>query len=204
MFDCPLPLPTSTHYDTLGVRPEATAEELREATSELSAALKAKLAAVTAELEEVRKAVPGLREAAEEVKKSQGDAKADPGAAAAAGRKLTQLELQAVTINPRYRDLCNLERELGEEILRVNELGMENTAKRQGDDKSNPPFELIKLSDCTRDEMAEEPRLAAARLREEVAGFLAARGEPVFHPNDLTRTDFTGDFTPNQILDGPG
>ena len=41
MFDCPIPLPSSTHYDTLGVRPEATAEELRDAMTELSASLRA-------------------------------------------------------------------------------------------------------------------------------------------------------------------
>jgi hypothetical protein len=33
MFDSPIPVPSASHYATLGVRPEATAEELREAMS---------------------------------------------------------------------------------------------------------------------------------------------------------------------------
>lgn len=203
MFDCPIPLPTSTHYDTLGVRPEATAEELRDAMTELSASLRALQKAVVDELEEVRAKVPGLREAAAEVQKIQGEGENDPKRLAEAGRNLSRLELQAVAINPRYRDLCNRERELGEQMLRVNEMGLQNPSARQTYDKSNPPFELLKLADCARDELAD-PRLAAARIRDELAAFLAARGEPVFHPSDLTRSDFSGDFTHNQTLDGPG
>jgi hypothetical protein len=203
MFDCPIPLPTSTHYDTLGVRPEATAEELRDAMTELSAALRALKKAVVDELEAVRTAVPGLREAAEELKKLQGESGSDPKKVSEAGQNLSRLELQAVAINPRYRDLCNRERELGEEELRVNQMALQNPSARQDYDKSNPPFELLKLADCARDEL-DDPRFAAARLREELVAFLTARKEPVFHPSDLTRSDFSGDFTHNPILDGPG
>ncbi len=203
MFDCPIPLPTTSHYDALGVRPEATADELRDAMTELATALRAKKQVVEAELEIVRTAVPGLREAAAEVLQLQTDGKTDPARVAAAGRTLTRLEGQAVALNPRYRDLCNRERELDEEVLRVNRMALQNTAERLNYDKSNPPFELLKIADCSRDELAD-PRVVAAVLREEIAAFLTGRGEAVFHPSDLTRTDFTGDFTHNPILDGPG
>lgn len=203
MFDSPIPVPSASHYATLGVRPEATAEELREAMSELAAALRVKKQEVTTALEAVRTAVPGLREAAAEVQKLQADSKADPAAVAAAGRALSQLEVRAVAQNPRYRELCDRERELDDEVLRVNRMALQNTTERLAYDRDHPPFELLKLVDCARDELAD-PRVTATRLREELIAFLLARGEPVFHPSDLTRTDFTSDFAPNPLLDGPG
>jgi hypothetical protein len=66
----------------------------------------------------------------------------------------------------------------------------------------HPPLALLKLRDCSPTDPADR-RATLQSIRKEVAAFLEARGEIVFHPSDLTRDDFRGDYQPHDLLDPP-
>jgi len=68
-----------------------------------------------------------------------------------------------------------------------------------------PPLDLLTLTECPSQPFADptDTRTPLVQLRRELARFLASHGEDVYHPSDLTRDDFTADFTPNELLDGP-
>jgi hypothetical protein len=67
-------------------------------------------------------------------------------------------------------------------------------------DRAHPPLALLKLEDCA-DPMFVDERTHLFLLRLAISAFLEARGEPVFHPSDLTRRDFSDDFRFNPVLD---
>jgi hypothetical protein len=67
-------------------------------------------------------------------------------------------------------------------------------------DRAHPPLALLKLEDCA-DPMFVDERTHLFLLRVAISAFLEARAEPVFHPSDLTRRDFSDDFRFNPLLD---
>lgn len=202
MFDEALPRPSWSQYATLGVGPEVTVEELREATRERIALLNARKKAIEAELEAVYTSVPGLKEAVAAAKQSPGAGERPASGGRAGTPSLAVLEQRAGGVNPNYRTLSDELRSLEDQVNQINNLGLENPTKRLAYDRANPPFELMKLTPCDRDDLTD-PATVFALLRRELAAFLTAQGEEVFHPTDTTRLDFRGDFTPNPLLDGP-
>ena len=69
MFDAPLPIVRDSVYEQLGLGPEATTDEVREATLELIVQLKADRQEVDKQIARIHDAIPGLREASEAVKR---------------------------------------------------------------------------------------------------------------------------------------
>jgi hypothetical protein len=61
----------------------------------------------------------------------------------------------------------------------------------------------LRLEDCTKDQFAnpKDNKVALALVRLELSAFLAGRGEPVFHPSDLSRSSFMDDFLEHPDLD---
>jgi len=84
-------------------------------------------------------------------------------------------------------------------VEEVHGWDLDKPEKRSAYDCANPPLALLKLEDAGVAALAD-PRLRLFLLRREISDFLLAKGEAAFHPSDLTRRDFAGDFTPNPIL----
>jgi hypothetical protein len=72
---------------------------------------------------------------------------------------------------------------------------------------AHPPCDLLKLErDASNPFAAAEDldldrRLTLVLLRRELAKFLSGKGEDVYHPSDLTREDFSGDYDFHDLLD---
>lgn len=203
MFDYPLPLPPMEAYRKLMLGPEATETEVAEAKLELTNELKSRKADIDRQLEGVFQAVAGLREATAEVArlKQLGEQTSldELGAAQAA---LAQLEERARGVEPKFLSLREEAVDLERQIHDVNLSPIGNSKDRQAYDQANPPLELLKLADCRTDFFSDNA-VALRLLRREVEAFLQAAGEPLTYPTDLTREDFTSDFTFNRNLDGP-
>jgi hypothetical protein len=190
-------------YRKLMLGPEATETEVAEAKLELTNELKSRKADIDKQLEGVFQAVAGLREATAEVArlKQLGEQTSldELGAAQAA---LAQLEERARSVEPKFLSLREEAADLERQIHDVNLSPIGNSKDRQSYDQANPPLELLKLADCRTDFFSDNA-VALRLLRREVEAFLQAAGEPLSYPTDLTREDFTSDFTFNRNLDGP-
>lgn len=203
MFDFPLWVPQGTEYDLLGVAPEATSREINEAKAELVLRLRADQAAAKRKLEAVCEALPGLRSVELRVEELRGGAaSADPEELGLRLKELAQLEQRASALDPGFRGHREKIAELQRQIEAVNRVSLHGSDERLAYDRRHPPLELLKLPDCTLDEFTTNRRLALSLIRSELSRFLARTGEEVFHPSDLTRQDFSRDFTPNPLLDG--
>ena len=67
-------------------------------------------------------------------------------------------------------------------------------------DDAHPPLGLLSL-EATWPGVFEDRTQKLAVLRRELEAFLVGRGSTVYFPSDLTRTDFSGDFTYSPVLD---
>jgi hypothetical protein len=184
MFDYPLPIPRCTLYHRLVLDPWASTEEILEIKAELIGRLTQEKSGITQKLNTLYAELPKLK---------QPDLDA---------QERTRLEQRALGILPDYYALREREQQLDEEINELNQLPLLKPETRLTYDRRTPPLELLKLADAAPDWFFDN-RLALALLRREVADFLASRGEPAYHPSDLTRTDFSGDFTYHPHVDGP-
>ncbi|HEY7544280.1 MAG TPA: hypothetical protein VID27_05325 [Blastocatellia bacterium] len=201
MFDYPLSVPRKTHYSSLGLDPEATTEEIREATEEIVISLKRQKDAVDRQIEEIYNAVPGLKDAYAQNKTLQAEgADADPSSVHAAKKKLAELEQKAETLAPNFRQLRERSSDLELKINDIHRIAFVNPESRLSYEKSMPPLELLKLASCTRDDFTEG-KAAVTLLRRELSRFLSELGEEAYHPSDLTRENFSSDFLFNPILD---
>ncbi len=202
MFDFPLPVPRNTRYLAMGVDPEATTEEIREATEEFTIELKRQKDAVDNQIETVYRSVEGLKDAYQAVKAlhAQGE-DADQEKLREAQKRVAELERKAEAVNSHFKHLRERSAGLELKVNEVNRLALHSPEARLAYDKANPPLELLKLAKCTRDEFTDS-RVALTLLRRELSAFLTARREEVFQPSDLTREDFSTDFTFNLLLDG--
>jgi hypothetical protein len=101
-------------------------------------------------------------------------------------------------------EVVELRRQISERKQGADEINGWNLDKpeaRLAYDCDHPPLALLKL-DPSADAALTEPRTCLFLLRSAIAEFLEARGEAVFHPSDLTRPDFTDDFSFHELLDG--
>ena len=173
LFDYPLPIPRHTLYEELGLGPEATPEEIREAKAEAVRKLRARRAAIQTRMASLTAGShPARRQHAEQ----------EP-----LERELRQLRAE--------------HKKLEEREVQINTIGLESTEKRRQYDAEHPPLALLKLAPPAGD-VFKDNRLVIVLLRRELSAFLQQRGMDVFHPSDLTRIDFTSDFTYFEILDG--
>jgi hypothetical protein len=134
LFPAPLLPPATTDYARLGLGPEATADEIRAASSRLDQRLR--------------------RQGASET-----------------------------------------------ELAAAHAIRLESVEERAAYDLAHPPLALLKLRP-TWHPVLDRAAVRLYVLRRELEAFLRERGEPVYLPSDLTRTDFTADHTPDPLLDG--
>jgi hypothetical protein len=200
MFDIPLFIDRASLYSELGVPPESLADEIREAKTEVSAALDVERAALDNELRGVEAVVPGLADARRDLRNTQANATARPEALTAARERLAEAEVRALTANPRYREILRRLEDVDRRKIRINQITIDNPEARQVHDRAHPPLGLLKIEDAARDAFVDN-RTAISLLRRDLSRFLTERGEEVFYPSDLHRENFVADITPNSLLD---
>ena len=183
MFDYPLPARPVSLYDELGLPPEAPENDLRDAKSVVTGRLRAESDALKIKIADALKAVDGGVE-------PQTDS----------GRRTALAEVRAAAANPEFRGWCERQAEVDRRLDDINAKDLDTPGGRAKYDAGFPPFALLKIAPPT-DPFADAATVLAL-VRREVSEYLAARGVPVSHPSDLSRTDFTGDFATTPDLDG--
>lgn len=199
MFDYPIPPLRFGLYAELGLGPEATSEEINEARQELSSQLKSRQKTIQRELDAVYQKVPGLREAWEKLKTLE-EAEGDAEEFRETQLKLAALEEKAMQVHPEFKALRDTMGETQHRIHEINSMPIQNPEDRLEYDQSHPPLELIDLADCGAS-LLDDPKVMLRMVRLELSEFFEQSGEAVFHPSDLTRNDFSHDFTQDRNLD---
>jgi hypothetical protein len=87
------------------------------------------------------------------------------------------------------------------ELAAAHAIQLESAEDRAAHDVAHPPLVLLKLRP-TWHPMLDSAAIWLYVLRRELEAFLQERGEPVYRPSDLTRSDFAADHTPDPLLDG--
>ena len=201
MFDFPFTFPKQTIYQELGLTPEASAEDIREAKSRRQTELKAQCAFVEKALNEVYAKVPGLREAlAQEQTLEKSNKASDAVALTDVRRQLSLLIPRALEANLDFRRLQKEHKDLDLQSRDINLITLDNPDRRLEYDRRNPPLGLLRFVDAAQDGFVES-RTALFLVRRELSGFFCEKGETVFHPSDMTRREFHRDYAYNQELD---
>jgi hypothetical protein len=207
MLRYPFVVPHQSVYTLLGVDPEASSDEVRDAKLETCTRLDAELKAINKRLSGIYDKVPGLRQAEKSVSNLMARSSKE-GSDCAAGieaLKKTQQEhsllfRQARAVDPHFADLKHQAGELERQIREMNSLNLDNPRVRDEYDEKHPPFAILKLENCRRDEFRLN-NVAVKIVRRELSKYLQTQNEVVYHPSDLSRQDFTGDFSYCPILD---
>ena len=207
LFSTPLPSPVPRLYRELRIEPDASDEEVAWAKVAASARLRKEQAELRAELASLEAHVAGLTDAREQVRHLRRPPDSEqqepaPGELRHAERRLARLETEAFKRDPLFRAKRRRADEVRQAIVDLAASGLDEPEKRLAYDRAHPPFALLKMEECA-EPAFDEPQTCQFLLRSALASFLAAQGEPVYHPSDLTRVDFSGDFDHNELLDGP-
>lgn len=201
MFDYPIPPLRASLYTELGLGPEATTEEINEARQELTARLRSRQKSLQRSLDEVYQQLPQLRSTWEQLKAlEKAGQDADPQEYREVQIKLSVLEDQAIQIRQDFKAVRDEASEVEGRIHAANLMPIQNPEDRLEYDRAHPPFELMKLADCASCPM-DSSKVMLRMVRQELGDFLEQLGEDVFHPSDLTRSEFQHDFTANPNLD---
>jgi hypothetical protein len=192
MFSHPLPKPINNRYYELGVGPEATLAEIRQAKNEMVAKLKVQIT---------------------DIQKKMPEASRDDESRIQPSQSANHLEKDRVTQDSRHGseklasakldELKRKKEQLEQEILDINSFiaTVESQKKRAEYDRRHPPCALLKIESTSETEFSDLKRILFF-IRCEVANYFAERNIPVVHPSDLTREDFQADFSYNKLLDG--
>jgi hypothetical protein len=192
MFSYPLPKPINNRYYELGVSPEATLSEIRQAKNEMVAKLQAQIT---------------------DIQKKMPKASPDDESRIQTNQSATQSEKNRITQDSRHgseklpsaklNELKRKREQLEQEIKDINSFIaiVESQKKRAEYDRKHPPCALLKIESTSETEFSDLKRILFF-IRCEVANYFAERNIPVVHPSDLTREDFQTDFTYNKLLDG--
>jgi hypothetical protein len=188
-----------TLYRELDLGPDASASEVSAAKSQTVRRLQA---AKRQSLRDSYEVVPELATAFKRLELLRtSEAPPDAQALRNAEDAVSKLEAEALSGSPRFRALRAQADELERQVRALNQASLDKPAQRAAYDGDRPPLALLKLEECA-DPWFSDPRTCLFLLRVTIAEFLTAHGEEVFHPSDLTRREFSEDFSFNQILDG--
>jgi hypothetical protein len=209
VFDYPLFVPNFTLYEDLGIEPEATMQQIQDAINERKQEYQTQAGEISKKLYKVYQKVQGLQETEDQaltLKHENPDFRASNQGKKSleVHERLDNLRKQAVAENSEYMQLRDQLRDLTAKEENLNNLPLSNPTNRLDYDRANPPLELLKLAECTRNDLFDRGHgsIALTVLRDELSQFLAEQGEVVFHPSDLTRADFSSDFSYVPLLDG--
>ena len=200
MLDYPISVPRDTLYARLGITPEATPAEIDEAKTARTQEIAADERRVAKRLDEIDARVEGLAQTRQEYERAKAE-KAPEETRNSIRARLDELERVALGIDPEYHTLRREKDELNKRLTDLNRMEILDPQARADYDRAHPPLNVLRLAACGPDLLGEDPE-ALSLLRAELSRFLEDRGEDVFHPTDVTRRDFSGDFTHTPLLDG--
>jgi hypothetical protein len=89
-----------------------------------------------------------------------------------------------------------------DKIAEANAMKLESAEQRAAYDSEHPPLALLRLAP-PRSDFFQDRDHALAVLRRALERLLSSRGEAVYFPSDVTRTDFSSDFSYSPLLDPP-
>jgi hypothetical protein len=89
-----------------------------------------------------------------------------------------------------------------DKVAQANAMKLESGEQRAAYDAEHPPLALLRLVP-PQSSLFQDRDHALAVLRRELERLLSSRGEAVYFPLDVTRTDFTSDFDYSPVLDPP-
>lgn len=202
MFDYPMALISSSDYDEIEVGPDATTEEIIAAKLRAVRELDYTKRELDRSISRAHAAIEGLPEKLTLVKRLEQSSSPEQQRQLIAERsELARLQSDADQREPRLAKWKAHREQLEREIRRINSLSILSPEKRQEYDRYHPPFEILQLVDLTSDRFAAEVRTMLWALRHDLARAMEQLGHPVYHPSDLTRTDFSGDFVWLPMLD---
>jgi len=203
VFAYPLSKPYSTLYHKLGITPEATAADIRDAKAEKINSLTDARRDLEKKLRKVYEKIPELETVSskvESLQKQREESGSDELKEAL--HKLAELETEALKIEAGYREYRKQVEEIDRKINEINNMRLESPEERRKYDEATPPCALLKLS-RPRFPLFSDRKVAQYFIRVEVAHFLEKEKKlKCYHPSDFTKKDFTSDFTHNEYLDG--
>jgi len=202
-FEYLVRIPTDTAYDDLGIDATASDQEVRWAVDEKKRQLATKRDEFRGRVDDVIAKVPGYKGVLDRVAELKRLNELSHSAESADLEKvLIQMERKALQEDPKFLENRVLCEKLDKEIHQWSERSLDNPDERTKYERKHPPLALLKLWDCGQAQFTER-RVAMLLIRREVASFLEGKGERVFHPSDITRTDFHGDYQMNELIDHP-
>jgi len=203
MFDYPLPKPSNTLYHKLGLTPEATAAEIRDAKTESEKELQARRKSVEKKLNSIDEALPDLKKVQKKITRMKIEQNTeDVQKLLDLIQQQSSLEKEAESINPDYKKLQKELNDLEEEINELHSMQLEKEEDRSKYDRKTPPCAILKL------EQSEFPIFSDRKtslflLRSELSCYFEKiLGISCYHPTDHTRNEFQKDFAYNPLLDG--
>ncbi len=204
MFRYPLLLTADTEYARLGISPDASAGEIREAKTEIVNGLDGRLRMLQKRLAVVDQQVPELQPAKAKVRKLKEAGADGAGELPAAVRQLGNFEREAMAVDSEYRALVKESADIESKINAINNLKLDNPEERLKYDLSTPPCALLRLNE-SRPALLADRRTTLFNIRRELSAFIEEELDfPCYHPSDHTRRLFVEDWEPNASLDGMG
>jgi hypothetical protein len=201
LYDFPLPIPTDTVYESLGIGPESSQDDVAWAIKETTDRLKGERLQIEGRLKAVLAQVPGLEQAYADLTRLRVDPEAPPESLSRLLENISRLEAQATAAEPGFHELRRKIDEMSRKLDELNQLRLDQPEQRKIYDEQHPPIALLKVSPAARDSFMDEPRTLLRLLRRDMTVFLQQRGDVVIHASDLDREDFTADFAHSPLLD---
>jgi hypothetical protein len=200
MFDYPLLFRRDTLYARIGLSPEASPAEIREAKGEREEDLNRRRMVIQQRLAGIHKQVPAFEPARKELKELEKQQGQDAARRSAA----SQFHRLEAEVSRRFPEFQQLERESTEIDSKINELHnmrLESPEERLKYDTATPPCALVKLSRHDIPVVTDQ-RVRLHAVRREVAAFLEQeKNTHCFHPSDWTRRLFMSDYEQVPLLD---
>ncbi len=180
----------TTKYSALMLTPAASGSDIALAAEYKKKTAQAALAALHAEMEDLFAPFPGLSKLQDAMdKRREYDEK----------QYETLLE-KAKKQSPQLLELLQKKRRLEKELETSGEMVFARHDERVAYDDDNAPFAMLKFEDKASGVPADAMETLML-IRRDILAAMEKSAETVYHPSDLTRTDFTGEYTYHKLLD---
>ena len=203
MFDYPLPKPSNTLYHKLGLSPEATAAEIRDAKIEIEKSLQTQKKSVDKELNRIFEKLPGLKEVQNKIAGLKAEQNRDnTQKILELIEKQSALEKEAEAINADFQKLKTESAELETRINELHTMQLERVEDRNRYDLKTPPCAILNLK-FNKYPVFTDRKTTLFLLRSELSRYFEKKlNIHCYHPTDHTRNHFQRDFLYNKLLDG--
>lgn len=180
----------TSKYGAVMLTPAASGNDIALAADYKKKTTRAALASLQAELEGLFAPFPGLFKLQETVDKHR---EYDE-------KQYTILLEKAKKQSPQLAELLQKKRQLEKELETSGETVFARYDERVAYDENNAPFAILKFEEkaaCVPADGIETLML----VRKDILSAMEKSAGSVYHPSDLTRTDFTEEYTHHPLLD---